>query len=71
MRAHVQVFRKHTPRTIAVSSQFLTALTAQFCLVEYGALLEKPPVVYLLKNLPYETRRFITVFTRSLHWSLS
>jgi hypothetical protein len=37
------------------------------------ALLEKPPVVKLLRNLPaiYGTRRFIIVFTRALHWSLS
>jgi hypothetical protein len=37
------------------------------------ALLEKPPVVQPLKNFPtfYGTRRFITVFTRALHWSLS
>jgi hypothetical protein len=36
-------------------------------------LLEKPPVVQLLKNFPiyYGTRRFINVFTRTLHWSLS
>jgi hypothetical protein len=35
-------------------------------------LLEKPPVVQLLKNFPtfYGARRFITVFTRALHWSL-
>jgi hypothetical protein len=37
------------------------------------ALLEKPPIVQLLKNLPtfYGTRRFITMFPRALHWSLS
>jgi hypothetical protein len=37
------------------------------------ALLEKPPIVQLLENFSafYETRRFITVFTRALHWSLS
>jgi hypothetical protein len=37
------------------------------------ALPEKPPIVQLLKNFPayYGTRRFITVFTRALHWSLS
>jgi hypothetical protein len=37
------------------------------------ALLEKPPIVQLLKNFQafYGTRRFITVFTRALHWSLS
>jgi hypothetical protein len=36
------------------------------------ALLEKLPIVQLLKNFPayYGTRRFITVFTRALHWSL-
>jgi hypothetical protein len=35
------------------------------------ALLEKLPIVYLFKNLPaiYRTRRFITVFTRTLHLS--
>jgi hypothetical protein len=34
--------------------------------------LEKPPVAQLLKNFPkfYETGKFITVFTRALHWSL-
>jgi hypothetical protein len=37
------------------------------------ALLEKPPVVQLLKNFSafYGTRRFSTVFTRALHWFLS
>jgi hypothetical protein len=36
-------------------------------------LLEKPLIVQLLKNFPafYGTLRFITVFTRALHWSLS
>jgi hypothetical protein len=37
------------------------------------ALLEKPPVMRLLKNFPrfYGTRRFITVSIRALQWSLS
>jgi hypothetical protein len=37
------------------------------------ALLEKPPIVQSLKNFPafHGTRRFNTVFTRALHWSLS
>jgi hypothetical protein len=37
------------------------------------ALLEKLPIVQLLKNFTafYGTRRFITVFTRAIHWSLS
>jgi hypothetical protein len=36
------------------------------------ALLEKPPIVQLLKKLPtfYGPWRFITVFIRPLHWSL-
>jgi hypothetical protein len=36
-------------------------------------LLEKPPVAQLLKNFPtfYGTRRFITMFKRALHWSIS
>jgi hypothetical protein len=37
------------------------------------ALLEQPPVTQLLKNFPifYETRGFITMFKRALHWPLS
>jgi hypothetical protein len=37
------------------------------------ALLEKLPIVQLLKKFSafYGTGRFITVFTRALHWSLS
>jgi hypothetical protein len=37
------------------------------------ALLEKLPIMQLLKNFPafYRTRRFIAMFTRALHWSLS
>jgi hypothetical protein len=37
------------------------------------ALLEKLPIVKLLKNFPafYGTRRFFTVFTNALNWSLS
>jgi hypothetical protein len=36
-------------------------------------LLEKLPIVQPLKNFPafYVTRRFVTVFTRAVHWSLS
>jgi hypothetical protein len=35
-------------------------------------LLEKTPIAQLLKNFTfYGTRRFIAVFTRALHWSLS
>jgi hypothetical protein len=37
------------------------------------SLLEKLPIVQPLKKFPafYGTRRFIAVFTRALHWSLS
>jgi hypothetical protein len=37
------------------------------------ALLEKPPIVQLLKNFPavYGIQRFITVITRALLWSVS
>jgi hypothetical protein len=37
------------------------------------ALLEKVPIVQPFKKFPafYGTRRFITVFTRAFHWSLS
>jgi hypothetical protein len=37
------------------------------------ALLEKLPIMQLLKKFPsfYGTQRFITVFTRALHWPLS
>jgi hypothetical protein len=36
------------------------------------SLLEKLPIVQLLKNFPafYGTRRFSTVFARALHWSI-
>jgi hypothetical protein len=41
--------------------------------MELRVLLEKLPIVQPLKNFPvfYGTQRFITVFTRALHWSLS
>jgi hypothetical protein len=55
---------------------FAVSAVAELSRVTYirsWALLEKLPVVQLLKNYPvfYGTRRFITVFTRALHWSLS
>jgi hypothetical protein len=53
-------------KTVMVCVHFLTHSWS-------WALLEKLPIVQLLKNFPafYGTRRFITVFTRALHWSLS
>jgi hypothetical protein len=37
------------------------------------ALRKKPPILQILKNFPafYETRGFITMVTRALHWPLS
>jgi hypothetical protein len=54
--------------------QFLSTCNSSF-LTHHSwnwALLEKPPIVQLLKNFPafYGPRRFIIVFTRALHWSL-
>jgi hypothetical protein len=42
-------------------------------LINYGALLESPPVVNPLDSFPafYGTQRFITTFTRAVHLSLS
>jgi hypothetical protein len=51
-----------------------TDYTASYTLTpRSSALLGKPPVAQLLKKFPtfYGTRRFTTVFTRALHWSLS
>jgi hypothetical protein len=41
--------------------------------MELSPSCEKLPVVQLLKNFPafYGTRRFITVFTKALRWSIS
>jgi hypothetical protein len=43
-----------------------------FTYLRSWALLEQPPTVQPLKNFPafYGTRKFITVFTRALHWSI-
>jgi hypothetical protein len=51
-----------------------TAYTLIHCIYSRSwALLEPPQIVQPLKNFPafYGTRRFNTVFTRALHWSLS
>jgi hypothetical protein len=55
-------------RNINSNSSSVAVLTPWSC-----ALLENPPVMQLLKNFPafYGIQRFITVFTRALHWSLS
>jgi hypothetical protein len=46
--------------------------TYLFTYLRSWALLEEPPIVQPLKNLPtlYGTRMFNTVFTRALHWFL-
>jgi hypothetical protein len=52
-------------------SQLLRKDSVVYC-PHLRALLEKLSIVQLLKNFPvfYGTRRFITMFTRALHWSL-
>jgi hypothetical protein len=56
-----------------VLSDFQKSLTHSLTHSWSWDLLEKPPVVRPLKNFPafYGSRRFITVFTRALLWSLS
>jgi hypothetical protein len=41
--------------------------------VEVKTISSQPPIVQPLKDFPefHGTRRFDTVFTRALHWSLS
>jgi hypothetical protein len=57
----------------SVDEQVKNAFTFLLTYSRSWALLEKLPIVQLLKNFPafYGTRRFITVFTRALQWSLS
>jgi hypothetical protein len=55
---------------------FLALMAHYRCFLTYSwcwALLEKLPIVQPLKNFPtfYGTRKFITAYTRALHWSLS
>jgi hypothetical protein len=59
-------------RTLTIFSQE-ASLTHSLIHSRSWALLEKLPIVQLLKNFPafYWTRKFITVFKRALHWSLS
>jgi hypothetical protein len=62
-------FLVHTLYPIGYPSNGQSVLTSLWS----WALLEEPPILQFLKNFPafHGTRRFITVFTRDLHWSLS
>jgi hypothetical protein len=62
------IFIYHLPSTCYSSTFLITHITHSW----RWALLEKLPIVQLLKNFRafYGTRRFITVFTRAFHWSL-
>jgi hypothetical protein len=62
----------YTEKNIVVSV-FTQAYIYLLTYLRSWALLEEPPIVQPLKNFAafYGTRRFNTVFTRSLHWSLS
>jgi hypothetical protein len=74
-------FLLHDWQTVAAYPGLLHQNVVHFVLLVYNneltpwnwALLEKPPVAQLLKNFPtsYETRGFITVYTRALHRSIS
>jgi hypothetical protein len=57
---------------IVIVTSFFRSLEVYWCSA-CAVLLEKPPFVPLLKNFPqfYGTLRFITAFTRDLHWSVS
>jgi hypothetical protein len=67
-RRHIPEDRTHNHRCENLKS-YNHSLTHSWS----WALLEKLPIVQLLKNFPafYWTRRFITAFTRALPWSLS
>jgi hypothetical protein len=60
--------RRCTDRDILIPASF-----NKLIYLRSWALPEKLPIVQPLRNFPafYGTRRFITVFTRALHWSLS
>jgi hypothetical protein len=66
------VFLKYKFHEKSVLAEFVVLLHFMFThsLME---LLEKLPIVQPLKKFPAfcGTRRFINVFTRALHWSLS
>jgi hypothetical protein len=59
--------------SIMLHQLFSCLLSAFITYLWSWALVEKLPIVQLLKDFPafYGTRRFITVFMRALHWSLS
>jgi hypothetical protein len=60
-------------RKLLIYKSFLKHLFC-ICSIPWSwALLQKPPIAHLFKNFLkfYGTRRFITVFTTALHWSLS
>jgi hypothetical protein len=69
------VVRKKTPSVPETTRKPVYHIPFSYSLTHSWsrALLEKPPIVQLLKSFPafYGTRKFITVFTRALHWSLS
>jgi hypothetical protein len=63
----------HTFFSIMLVGLYSHSLTHSLTHSLSWGLLENLPIVQLLKNFPAfcGTRRFITVFTRALHWSLS
>jgi hypothetical protein len=69
--------RQKSEPALKFSFQYSVASMRNFVLTKFipwsRVLFEKPPVAQLLKNIPtfYETRGFINVFTKALHFSLS
>jgi hypothetical protein len=73
IESHPLVFQNHVLPFKWQMIRVLLAETYSYWLTLWTwALLEKLLVIQLLKNFPtfYGTLRFITVFTRALHWSL-
>jgi hypothetical protein len=58
---------------VPCAKNFYSTLTYLFTSLRTSVLLEELPIVKILKNFPafYGTWRFVAVFTRALHYSLS
>jgi hypothetical protein len=74
---HRPVARSTRNRTTPITSRSLYAMMGIYYAIKTTPrswdLLQKPPTVWPLKNLPifYWTQSYITVFTGVLHWSVT
>jgi hypothetical protein len=76
LRSSTVITSLHTKRIDIVSTCNILMWRTSSSILTYSwswALLEKLPIVQPLIKFPafYGTRRFITAFTRALHWSLA